>query len=341
MKKIDKKLSDNRIYSPPTDIFLPFAGVLWIFFITVLFTKYHPFSISNFFLFFQDINNFNFPVFLSNLLNLTLSFILLVGIFFNALWFGTTLIEKLALKISSFYENIAISAILGLGILGYVTFLFGILKLLYAGLFFTLWILFGFLGLRKLESLYKKENILSQFKKIGFLLKICLLLFLGSLIFNFFMCLSPEFFYDTLNYHLGTPNFYKINGKISPMSFKVHSNFPLLSSMIYLYGMMLKDTILPKMINWLFGLLTCLFIFEFCKNKLQNIKAGILSITIFYLTPIVLYRSWTATTDIGLTAFVTSGILSLLHSQKQKKYIFLSAIFCGFAFSTKYTAQKN
>jgi len=329
MQKVGKDNKQNFVLS--------FIAVLWLIFVAIKFIKYHPVSLINFFVIIQGISNFNFSVFLNNILRFFISLVLLAGIFLNALWFGSTLIKKLGLNFESSYEYIAVSVTLGLGILGYVTFLFGVLKLLYIGLFFALWILFGFLGFREFKSLYKKETIVS-YKETGFFLKICLILLLSTAIFNLFICLTPELFYDTLNYHLGVANFYKINKKLVPLPFKLHSNFPIHTTMIYLYAMMLNDTILPKMVNWLLGVLVAFGIFEFSKNRLKTENTGILAALTFYLTPIVLFRSWTATTDIGLTAFVTFGLLLLFYNQKQKNQIILSAIFCGFALATKYTA---
>jgi len=162
-------------------------------------------------------------------------------------------------------------------------------------------------------------------------------LLLLILFFNLAAALNPEVFYDTLLYHLGVPNQYKLNSGFAYLPYNLFSNMPLAHGMIYLFGLILKDEIIPKLFNYFASVLIVLSIMAF-GLRFFSFRTGLWAAAVFYSIFHVVMCAWQAGTEMFLTLFTfLSFYMVLLHDGNEKKYLTLSGIFSGMAIAVKYT----
>ncbi len=272
---------------------------------------------------------------------------------FLAFGLGRKILRWLKIDFISFIEEICFCLGIGWGILAYLGLLFGILGLLKAWLFVILFSLISIPAIFELKDFIlcvrnrRQDKLKFSVSKFG-VVNFAFILILGiSLVINFINAFFPEVFYDSLVYHLGAPSFFIQEGRITNVPFEVHSNLPSNMAMLYTFSLLLKDEILAKLIHFSFGLLTVLGIIAFCR-RFFSVKIGIISAVIFYTVPMVAMNSWTAAVDVGLTFFEFLALYALIvwinpqdeFTQKGTiaPWLILSAILCGVAIGTKYTA---
>ncbi|MFH0947665.1 MAG: glycosyltransferase family 39 protein [Elusimicrobiota bacterium] len=281
----------------------------------------------------QYLGIFNFENFLifKHLFN-----IFLAGFFlFSAFAIGRWILLRVGLLFFNFLEEIVFSVGLGLGIIAYLIFFLGVLGLLYSSVIYFVVIIFSVLGVVN----FKKNS-----PKIGFpseklsVFDILVLVVLGiTVLINLTGALSPEIFYDSLVYHLGVTNFYKIHHKIVNMPFVFLSNLPAVASMLFTAGLLIKNEIVSKLINFSAGLLCCLAIISI-SIRYFRLRVGIWAVLIFYTISQVMRHSWACGTEMLLAFFGMLALYSIMnYAANEKKWLILSAVFSGLSMSVKYT----
>lgn len=273
---------------------------------------------------------------------------------------------------------------LGFGVIALFTLILGQFTLLYPGLPLGFCFLFLLLDKSSLTHLFTQIYIgliraarqQPQLQNLYFSLERSLLwlVFFIMVFLSLIHAITPPVFFDTLLYHLGLPNLYIQDHKISDYPYLVYSYYPLNMEMIYTFSLLLyKSHVLPALLHWLIGILTALSIYEL-SQQFFNKKIGLLALLIFYSTPLVLMLSTVAKNDLLLAYFEITSLFSLLlwfeeeqrgneeeremgsispqlpnlptphasfiihHSLfRSSPYLVLSAILCGFAMGTKYT----
>lgn len=323
----------NKKLKIPEIIFY-FISLIWLYIVCVNFFKYHSIHLNILYLF-KIQGQFNFLNFLKLLLDYTLATVLLVGILIGAFYLGSKIIKLLKIQLKSPTEKFVFSTGLGLGTLAYLIFAIGLMRLLYSSVIYILWAGLLILGIKQFLNLFKNKVNL----KFPLEYKFVILFLIFLIVFNFLMSFTTEMFYDSLNYHLGAPNCYRLYHRFLPIPYKYHVNFPLTMQMLFLFGIMLKGTMVAKLINFTCGILTLFGITYFCRKHFKSTTMGIIASTAYYFVPNVMFRSWTATTDIGLTFFTFLSLSALINSisEKNNRWLTLSAIFAGFIMGIKYT----
>lgn len=143
---------------------------------------------------------------------------------------------------------------------------------------------------------------------------------------------------DELTHHLAVPKLYIQKGGIHELPDVTPSYYPQLLDLIYCIPLIFNNDIVPKYIHFSFALFTSLLIFIFLKEKI-NPFYGLLGAIFFLSLPVIVKLSVNAYVDLGLIFFSTASLLCLLKWQEKQfnfKWLFYSAISCGFALSTKY-----
>ena len=314
---------------------------LWLIIFSILFLKNHPIT-TNPLNIFKLNSSVHISIFLKFLFNYSISFFLALGIIFNSFYIGNNFLKLF--KFSQIFATLDIfilSTGIGFGLLAYIILFIGFIGLFYYYVLFPLWIILTILGIYQTIKLFKMKNSITYpIENKNWVITFSVIIITFLFLFNLLLSVTPEIFYDSLNYHLGVPNYFKVYHKILPMPYKTYSNFPLTISMLYTYGMILKGPIVAKLINWFLGIFVFLGIISFSVNIFKSLFIGIIGSTIFYTTPNVIFRSWTATNDIGLTLFVFFALYMLILAKKNKYkgFIILSGIFAGFASGSKYTS---
>jgi tetratricopeptide (TPR) repeat protein len=209
--------------------------------------------------------------------------------------------------------DILFSLGLGNGLLGTMVLGAGLAGLLYRSLFAALLVIglvSGIVAFR--ESLRENPKTGDEVVPYGFLEKILL----GFCVFiagvNFLGALIPEWFYDSLIYHLAVPQQYAMQGKIHwvPYSF-VCFNYPLLTSMQYLVFMVLGNDIAPRLLQWFDGLLCAATAFGIA-GIFMGRAGSLLAAAVFLSQPVMRFLMAVTMDELPLTWFSTLALAALL-----------------------------
>jgi len=304
------------------------------------------------------------PNYLNVLMNHFMRMIFLLLILCAGYGLGAKLSKlfKIAEK-TSLLEHFLFSIGLGLG--GIILFVFGIgiLGLLYKGIVLLFLVIFSCFGLY--ETVKKKLWLLGSRNRFAwFEVLLVIILLLASLIF-LIGALSPDTYYDSMVYYLSVPQHWIQHHRIITLPYNTLSHMMFNISLLYTVGLMLKDEILAKLINFSLGILTIFTIYVFCR-KYFNRQIGLLAMGIFYTIPVTAIVSQRAGIELGLAFFETLAVFAFINwcqqtrelanqpqpkadsppaeTNKQinqqtivkKKWLIVSAIFTGLAVGGKY-----
>ncbi|MFC2091925.1 ArnT family glycosyltransferase [Elusimicrobiota bacterium] len=333
-----KKKQINSAVSSPLIPEFPFIVIssLWLFFIVFKFFSYHQVDLNQGYLF-SMIGEFNFKGFISLLVQYSFSTVILAGIVSGAFYVGDIILNGLlCIKTDTKLERLVFAIGIGFGVLGYMTFFLGLSGLLYQSVFYPIWLFLTVAGIMRFKRTGFQENV---YRISSPSQKIIFIVLLLPVVFNMLMSFTPEMFYDSLNYHMGLPNYYMVHHRIQELPYKTNSHYPILISMLYLNGIVLKSEMVAKLINFSFGIMTIAAIIVFSLRHFKSLTGGLVAAMAYYFIPNVLYRNWTATTDMGLTMFLFLSLSALMNSfsEDKNKWLILSAILAGFGAASKYT----
>ncbi len=172
--------------------------------------------------------------------------------------------------------------------------------------------------------------------------KMTFVVFLYISLLSLIGALSPEIFYDSLNYHLGAANWWLIEGKIVDMPSHMFYKLPLSHSLIYAFSLSVFGEQTPLLINFITLVFMALFIAygfrDFISQK-TSITAAFIFISIFH----VFISAQSATADI-LSSFASIVCFRMLldgavTNTNNLKFLLWAGISCGFAFSSKYNTS--
>ncbi|PIV19177.1 MAG: hypothetical protein COS41_01890 [Elusimicrobia bacterium CG03_land_8_20_14_0_80_50_18] len=340
MKKNNSHSQSADILRVSAILFMPLS-LAWLALVSFKFYQYHPVSLTLSYLFRLQ-GEFSLPVFLSLIPGYIAAIAAAAAVTLAAFFTGTSFFSLVKMKFNDKYENMLFSSAAGFGIIAYMTLLIGYLGALYRVFFYIIFTAFSLAAIVKIRSLNRAWPPPGRSSKITMLEKIMIAMLFMLALFNLMMSFTPEMFYDSLNYHVGAPNYFIQNHKVMPLPYKILSNFPLTVSMIFTAGMLLKDVMAPKLLNFMFGILIALGIIHFSLRRFGNRLTGIIGAVVFYFTPTIMFRSWLASNDIGLTLFIFFSLYALINYTEETKrnfqWLLTAAVLSGFALGSKYTA---
>ncbi|MBW2107309.1 MAG: phospholipid carrier-dependent glycosyltransferase [Deltaproteobacteria bacterium] len=155
------------------------------------------------------------------------------------------------------------------------------------------------------------------------------------------MNLTPPISRDALIHHLAIPKLWLKHGGFYEIPWAKYSYYPMNIDLLYLAALYLGNDVAPKFIHWAFGLGTAFLVYTYIKPRLGT-AWGLLAVTIFATTPIIVRLSTCAYVDLGLCFFLTAGVLSFVAWRnglyQQPKWLVVSAACTGLALGCKYNA---
>jgi len=92
---------------------------------------------------------------------------------------------------------------------------------------------------------------------------------------NLMNAFGPEYFYDSLVYHLAMPRLYLLEHRIVPTPNMIYSGIPFGTEMLYGLGLALGSDSVAKLIHYGFGVAVAATIYSWSKS-LGNRKVAIL-----------------------------------------------------------------
>ncbi|HEY4490677.1 MAG TPA: glycosyltransferase family 39 protein, partial [Acidobacteriota bacterium] len=164
-------------------------------------------------------------------------------------------------------------------------------------------------------------------------------LLIASVLFLYgFYALGPETFYDALVYHLALPQLYKITGGFVATPHNSYSGLPFLMQMLYTWALFISDEILARLIHWSTGAGLAIGFLGLCLRYKRPALASLLACA-FLTTPILGLNVSVSGVDVASSFMVFLAVyaLSISFDENQDRWEILSATFCGFALSLKYT----
>ncbi|OGR73831.1 MAG: hypothetical protein A2179_01500 [Elusimicrobia bacterium GWC2_63_65] len=234
-------------------------------------------------------------------------------------------------------EDAALSAALGLGVIGHLVLGLAAAGLLSKGPVRLLVAAAFAVGVFSRRYFPEPEAEAEPAFKPGLTDLLALALLAAALLLNLAGSLSPEIFYDSLVYHLAVPNFYAIKGRLADMPYNLYSNLFLLHGMLYSAGLLLKDEMVPKLINYAAGVLSLVAVIGVGRRHF-SLRAGLWAGLIFYTVTHALMASWSAGTEWLLTLFSISALAAALrHEPGSYRFLLLAAFFSGCGMAVKTT----
>ncbi|MCK4761556.1 MAG: glycosyltransferase family 39 protein [Candidatus Aminicenantes bacterium] len=154
---------------------------------------------------------------------------------------------------------------------------------------------------------------------------------------NFFFSLFPPTFYDSLLYHLAVPNYYIMNGGITPWLTNFFSNLPLNGEMLFFFALLGKTPYIPKLLSLSAGLGIILLLFSWYRRQFSR-GFSALPLLLFYTIPQVGFLTSSSKTDIPGMLFLFAGVRLFFYyiEKKNRGLLLLSGFFWGFAIGSKY-----
>ncbi|MHB2026003.1 MAG: ArnT family glycosyltransferase [Elusimicrobiota bacterium] len=163
------------------------------------------------------------------------------------------------------------------------------------------------------------------------------------LLMNLMNALGPEYFYDSLVYHLAMPKLYLLEHRIVPTPSMIYSGIPFGTEMLYGLGLAFGSGSIANLIHYGFGAAIAATIYSWSKN-LANRKVAILATLLFYSVPMVCFESGRAMVELAMTFYLFVAALIILEVagreslELETKPLIMAGALAGFGFSTKYNA---
>jgi len=167
------------------------------------------------------------------------------------------------------------------------------------------------------------------------ILGLCFFFLVASIVI---FSLVPPVSKDALTHHLFVPKLYLNHGGIYEIPWLLCSYYPMNLDLLYTAVLYLGNDIAPKFFHFAFALGTCFLIFGYLRKRLNTLY-GLLGALFFLSIPIVVKLSMTVYVDLGLMFFSTACLIYFfkwMENGFSKRYLVISAVFCGLALGTKY-----
>ncbi len=292
---------------------------------------------------------------------------------------GRLVVDRFSVLKNYPLERFAFAASIGLGTASYGVYALGLLGYLSFWPITTWWILIGLIGLRGigrtildfragLYSLFRRESndVRDHHPKDRWMVCLCAVILVSSFVIALTAAFQPPggHEWDALAYHLADPKIFLQQHRISFLPTQHHSNFPFTMEMLFACGLLYGGPQAGYVVANLFHLLTAFLlvigIIASCKRLFSSF-IGWMASAILMTTPVVLWESGIAYSDIGLTLFVTLSVicgLSAIHTRNghvvdpapvestfststwrdPEQWALLAGVMMGWALGIKYTA---
>ena len=239
---------------------------------------------------------------------------------------------------SSLWEEAGVCVGLGLGVLALAVFFIGLFDLLYY------WVVLGVVAALTVStySIWPRlrDRLLSFSTRIKFswTAAVILILFFFS-IPVFLLPLYPPKDCDAISYHLATAKIYILHHGIVLTPYLRFPVFPQLNEMLMTLGLLIYDDVTAQLFEFMMFAALCPSVVGFARHFFSK-RAGYWSAAILLGNPVALWLGSVAYVDMALMLFVTLSTFSLWRwiQSREQHWLILSAMFCGFALATKYSA---
>jgi hypothetical protein len=236
---------------------------------------------------------------------------LLFLVVLGAFGYGVQIIKAVKITTSTgIYYLFSIA--LGLGVLAHLTYVLGMLGLLYE---LAAWLVILVGTVLALVDFYGHRQVfrrIARFSRFSwFSLFMFVMLVLNAIYPLLNGALSPPVWWDEAAYHLAVPKIYINHRSIVYIPFIPYSNWPMEGEMLFTLGLLLRSETLSHLIEWVSVLLTCWGLYLLGKKILSS-SVGLLAGVLFLSTPMVTTLAGTALIEPTLTLFTFLAVFCFL-----------------------------
>jgi hypothetical protein len=231
------------------------------------------------------------------------------------------------------------SVAIGMALLGYITFFIGLFGWysLYGNL--LLWSIVGIFSAAGAVHIWRIAHGQKNRFCYSFCFNIFLTVFLFVFLFLFAKGLWPNVFYDSIVYHLGVPNYYLQEGKLSYIPYDAFSNFPFLTEMLYTAGLFLCDLKAAQSISVFIFFILVLSVYSFSTAFLTSVPAWLPALFCLAV-PSFMEAAIFCGNDLAFTVYLLWGVYCFFEWENTENcsWLTLAGCFFGLCAGTKYTA---
>lgn len=258
---------------------------------------------------------------------------------------GKRILNLFKVNFTRLAESIVLSISMGFGLLATILFFLGIAGLFYSWLIRVM-IAISFIILLYRDSKKEIEIFKNTFKNINWRLPWgywVLIIICGLyVLYNLINCLMPVSNSDSLFVYLNHARLFVESHSIYNIDWGgiAASYRPLNAIILNSLGILLYSDILSQLITgWLMGFLSALAVYAISRN-FANRRMSLIAAIVFYCIPTISWLVFSTKIDMTYAAFELCFWLLFVKClySKDKKYLFMGAIFLGFAIGTKYQA---
>jgi hypothetical protein len=271
-----------------------------------------------------------------------LTLALFVLVFALSMGVGRRIVARVVPEGENDPETVIISALIGLGAVGYAIFGLGMLGLLSTLAMGAILILAYLVALPALpgmaawawRALHRTPRPDDLSHRWGRILRALLILVSLSVLV---MALAPPWSYDALMYHLQAPKEFLGAGAIRLLPENWPANDPLTPQMLYLLGIGLGTDVFARLVNLGFAILLAAGLWFFSARRASPWVAW-LAVGILVGTPIFPFWGSLAYADMAWAAFELMALVSLINwlEGQGRGWLWLSGILGGLAMGSKY-----
>lgn len=165
-------------------------------------------------------------------------------------------------------------------------------------------------------------------------------------VYNLLPAFEPEWFYDSLVYHLGVPSRWLVGHRIVHLPDNFISSYPFLQEMQYLFFLALGQDIGARLLHWLNGA-GCMVAAYAIAFPLLGRRGALLAAAVFASMPPLRFLQHVAMVELGLSWLVVLAMAAFMRATgitpgktriPLRAWLFLSAWFLGMAQGSKYFA---
>jgi len=164
--------------------------------------------------------------------------------------------------------------------------------------------------------------------------------------YNFVPVLEPEWFYDSLVYHLAVPSRWLVHGRICSLPDTFFSNFPFLQEMQYMFFLVLGNDIAARILHWTEGIICAVTAYAIAA-PLMGRTTGIVAAAVFCSLPQLRFLQHVTMVELGLGWLAVLATMCFMRAtglmpvkagetSSRRAWLFLAAWYLGFGQGTKY-----
>ncbi len=274
-----------------------------------------------------------------------IEFIILLLLIIYSYLLGKRVLNLFKLNFTRLSESVVLSISMGFGLLVTLLFFLGITGLFYSWLI-RLIIIISFIILLFYDGRKEFEILKNSFKDINWKLPFgywILIIICGLyVLFNLINCLTPVSNVDSLFVYLNHARLFVENHSIYNINWGgISASYrPLNAIILNSLGILLYSDILSQLITgWLMGFLSALTVYAISRN-FANRRMSLIAAIVFYCIPTLSWLIFSTKIDMTYATFELCFWLLFVKwlYSRDKKYLFISSVYLGYAIGTKYQA---